>query len=102
MSPEKHTPVVGGTVERQKIPPNCGERSRGRRAEKWWACGSWGSRGGGTGSLGFESQAEVQEFLLRVRGHWELGHPVIFVFGRLFWGPVQRRVRRGEWGTLGG
>ena len=56
----------------------------------------------GPGSLGFfESQAEVQELLLRVRGLQELGRlGQICVWERRLWGPCrgkQGRERMQKW-----
>lgn len=42
------------------------------------------------GSMGFKSQAEVQEVLLRARGLWELGRPgKMCIWERLLWGPCR-------------
>ena len=43
------------------------------------------------GRLGSESQAEVQELLLRDRGPWELGR---LCWERLRWGPAEEARRK--------
>ena len=56
----------------------------------------------GPGRLGFESQAEVQGLLLRVRGPWGLGRPgQVCVWERLLWGPCRGGEGGRECGTHG-
>ena len=97
---------MGGTMERQRTPPTPG----GKPKEGWegkagivrtllWSVVGRVQAGAAEevepGSLGFESQAEVQELLLRVRGPWELGRLCqICAWERLLW----RLCRGGQGG----